>query len=421
MLASLQVSWMGVALAMVAAGEADAQHWPRFRGPNGSGESEATSIPVQWTDKDYRWNVKLPGVGHSSPVVWGDRVIVTCAREDGARWNAIALRATDGSRLWETTFETSAYPKSQLNSYASTTPALDGQRAFVTWGTPSHYLVAALALDSGRKVWQREFPPFASEHGMGASPVVWNDLVIVPNDQDGPSSVIALDAATGATRWQVQRRSQKAAFATPCVLELPGGKPQLILSSWAHGVSSLDPATGKTLWELPVFQFRTVASPTVAAGLIFAGAGVGGVGRQMVAIRPGDPNAGAKPSVAYELENPFPYVPVPVAKGNLVFLWQDRGVVTCLDAPSGKVHWRQRVGGDYFSSPIRVADRIYCPSRNGEMVVLAASEQFRQLARFPLGEKTHSTPAVAGGVLYVRTFSRIAAIGGCPNATSAAQ
>jgi outer membrane protein assembly factor BamB len=418
MTASLNVGWMIAALLMAGPGETDGQHWPRFRGPNGSGESDADSIPLQWTAKDYRWNVELPGEGHSSPVVWGDRVVVTAASKDGARWHVIALRTTDGARLWETTREAGTYPKSQLNSYASTTPALDGQRVFVTWGTPRHYMVAALALENGRKLWQREFPPFASEHGLGASPIVWNDVVIVPNDQDGPSSVIALDVATGATRWEVQRRSEKAAFSTPCVFQAPNGKPQLILSSWAHGVSGLDPATGETLWELPVFQFRTVGSPTVAAGLIFASAGVGGVGRQMVAIRPGDPDARAKPSVAYHIENPFPYVPVPVAKGNLVFLWQDRGMVTCLDGPSGKVHWRQRVGGDYFSSPIRVADRIYCPTRNGEMVVLAASERFQQLARFPLGDKTHSTPAVAGGVLYVRTFSRLAAIGGGQNATA---
>lgn len=417
MMASLQMGWISVALMIVGAPGAEVQHWPRFRGPNGSGESEATSIPIQWTERDYRWNVKLPGVGHSSPVVWGDRVVVTSASEDGARGSVLALRAADGSRLWETTEELGAYPKSHLNSYASTTPALDGQRAFITWGTPRHYLVAALSLDNGRKLWQREFPPFASEHGLGPSPIVCDDVVIVPNDQDGPSSVRALDAATGATRWEVQRRSEKAAFATPCVFQPPGGKPQLILSSWAHGVSSLDPATGKTYWELPVFHFRTVGSPTVAAGWIFASAGVGGVGRQMVAIRPGDPGGTVKPGVVYEIQNPFPYVPMPVAKGDLVFLWQDRGVVTCLDGPSGKVLWRQRVGGDYFSSPIRVADRIYCPTRNGEMVVLAASERFQQLARFPLGEKTHSTPAVAGGVLYVRTYSRLAAIGGGQRAT----
>lgn len=412
MLPGLCAAWTSFSLLILGADPTDGQHWARFRGPNGTGESEAPSIPLQWSAKDYRWSVKLPGLGHSSPAVWGGRVIVTSASQDGRRWSVLGLRTSDGSRIWEATMDGGSYPKSQLNSFASTTPALDGQRAFVTWGTAEQYIVAAISLAGGQKLWQREFPRFVSEHGVGASPIVWQDLVIVPNDQDGPSSVVALDAATGKTRWQADRRSEKAAFSTPCIYQPSGSKPQLILSSWAHGISSLDPRSGKTFWELPVFQFRAVGSPAVAAGLIFASAGVGGVGRQMVAIRPGDPDGATKAEVVYRPDNPFPYVPVPVAKGNLVFLWQDRGVVTCLDGPSGKVHWRERVGGDYFSSPIRVADRIYCPSRNGEMVVLAASERFQQLARFPLGDKTHSTPAVAGDSMYIRTFSQLSAIGG---------
>lgn len=408
-----------VASLILGAGPTDGQDWARFRGSNGAGESEAASIPLQWTAKDYRWSVALRGIGHSSPVVWGDRLIVTTASEDGTSWSALCLRTADGSRVWEHSDRAGSYPKSQLNSYASTTPAIDGQRVYVTWRTPDKYIAASLALVDGRQLWQREFPPFASEHGLGASPIVWEDIVIVPNDQDGPSSVVALDAATGKTRWQAERRSEKAAFSTPCIFHPNGGKPQLVLSSWAHGITSLDPRSGKIYWELPVFQFRAVASPTIAAGLIFASAGTGGVGRQMVAVRPGDPDSGAEAKVVYRPENPFPYVPVPVAKGNLVFLWQDKGVVTCLDGPTGKVHWRQRVGGDYFSSPVRVADRLYCPSRNGEMVVLAASERFQQLARFPLGDKTHSTPAIAGDTMYIRTFSQLSAIGGKADAQAA--
>lgn len=404
--------WTVLALTLLAAAPGEERHWPRFRGPNGAGESEAAAIPLQWTPEDYRWKVKLPGVGHSSPVVWLDRVVVTSALEDGSSLSVLCLRTVDGSRIWDRTVPVGRYPKSNLNSFASPTPALDAKHAYVTWATPTQYVVAALSLDDGREVWRREFDPFRSEHGLGASPIVWEDLVIVPDDQDGPSSIFALDAATGKTRWQVARRSTKAAFTTPCIFQADGGKPQLILSSWAHGVTSLDPRSGKTYWELPVFQFRAVGSPTIAAGLIYASAGVGGVGRQMVAVRPGDTDGTVEAKVAYRVESPFPYVTVPVAKGNLVFLWQDRGIVTCLDGPTGKVHWRERAGGDCFSSPIRVADRIYCPTRNGEMVVLAASDRYEPLARFPLGEKTHSTPAVAEGVMYVRTLSQLAAIGG---------
>jgi outer membrane protein assembly factor BamB len=391
---------------------ADGPAWGRFRGPNGSGESDAAPIPLKWTTKDCRWRVELPGVGHSSPVVCGDRVVITTAGEKDATLTVFCLGTSDGRQLWKRQFPAKPYAKSNLNTYASSTPALDADHAYVAWTTPEHYTVASLALKDGGEAWRRTFDPFDSEHGFGPSPIVWEDLLIVPDDQNGPSSVFALDRATGKTRWHSGRRSEKAAFATPCIFQPQGGKPQLILSSWAHGVTSLDPRSGKTYWEVPVFQYRVVGSPTVAAGLVFAAAGTGGIGRQMVAIRPGDPDRATEAKIVYRVETAIPYVPTPVAKGDWVFLWQDHGIVSCLDGPTGKVHWRERIGGDYFTSPVRVADRIYCASRNGEMVVLAASDRYQLLARFPLGERTHSTPAVAHGSMYVRTVSHLMAIGG---------
>jgi outer membrane protein assembly factor BamB len=163
---------------------------------------------------------------------------------------------------------------------------------------------------------------------------------------------------------------------------------------------------------MPLFTYRVVGSPIIASQLIFAAAGTGGVGRQMFAIRPGDPERGLEPQVAYEIKGPIPYVVTPVAKDPLLFLWNDQGIVTCLDAPTGKIRWRERLGGDFFASPVRVDDRLYCISRKGEMVVLAAAEQYRLLARFDLGERSQSTPAVAGGMMFLRTHTRLMAIGG---------
>ncbi len=145
--------------------------------------------------------------------------------------------------------------------------------------------------------------------------------------------------------------------------------------------------------------------------MIFAAAGVGGVGRQMVAVRPGDPDRGVEAKLAYNVQGSLPYVPVPVARGSLVFLWNDQGVVTCLDGPTGKVRWRERVGGDYFGSPVRLGDRLYCISRDGKLVLLAAADKFQLLARIDLGERSHSTPALADGVLYLRTVSHLMALG----------
>ena len=259
---------------------------------------------------------------------------------------------------------------------------------------------------------ERNLGPFVAEHGFGTSPLVFEDLLIVPNEQDGSSSIDALECQNGNARWHTERRTKKAAYSTPCIFQPENGKPQLILTSWAHGVSSIDPRTGKSSWEMPLFTNRVVGSPIIASGLIFAAAGTGGVGRQMFAIRPGDPEYGREPQVAYEIKGPIPYVVTPVAKDSLVFLWNDQGIVTCLDAPTGKIHWRERLGGDYFGSPVRVGDRLYCISRKGEMVVLAAAEQYRLLARFDLGERSQSTPAVTGDTMFIRTLTRLMAIGG---------
>ncbi len=399
-------------LAITYAGSAMGQPWPRFRGPNGAGHSEATTIPAYWTTKDYRWRVKLPGIGYSSPVICGDRLFVSCAMEEDATQIIRCLRTSDGGLIWKRSFESSTHPKHRFNCYASSTPALDAENVYHCFATPERYTLLALDQQKGREVWRRDLGPFEAQHGFGASPIVFEDLVIVANEQDGASSIVALDCRTGNTRWKADRRTEKAAYSTPCVYQPGDGPAQLILSSWAHGISSLDPHSGKWNWEQAVFRHRVVGSPVIASGLIFGCCGTGGVGRQMIAVRPGNPATGVESEVVYEVKGSLPYVCTPVAYGDLLFAWFDRGVVTCLDAPTGEIIWRERIGGEYFGSPVRVGDRLYCISREGEMVVLAASRQFRELGRIDLEERSNSTPAVAGGVMYIRTVAHLMAIGG---------
>ena len=391
---------------------AAAQEWPRFRGPNGSGESTAAAIPATWTDQDTKWRVKLPGTGHSSPVVWGDRLYVTAASEDDGTQNICCLRTADGGTAWQRSYPSKTYRKNAFNCFAAASPAVDSDRVYVAWTTPEQYTLAAFDRQTGKEAWRSDFGPFVAEHGFGASPIVVGDLVIVANDQNGPSSVIGVECATGKTRWRTVRRNEKAAYSTPIVYTPDGGRPQVILTSLAHGFSSLDPQTGATNWELSVMKYRAVGSPMLADGLIFAACGEGGGGKQMFAVRPGDPQRKIEPKVAYEVDAKLPYVVTPVAHGRLLFLWGDQGQVTCLDAPTGKTLWSQKVKGKFFGSPIRVGERLYCISREGHVFVLAAADAYKLLGEVNLGEPSQSTPAVAGGVLYLRTLSHVMAVGG---------
>jgi outer membrane protein assembly factor BamB len=321
---------------------------------------------------------------------------------------------TDGSLLWEKRFRVEPYGLGRSTSHDKASPVVDEERVYLTWVSANQYHVAALDRRSGEELWKCRLGPFEGEHGAGASPIRFGDLLIVPNDQAGPSSTLALNCETGETQWRVDRRSVNTAFSTPAIYRPKSSAVQLILAATSHGVSSFDPNTGKLNWELPdVFgTIRVTGSPVVAGGLIFAQCGVGGAGKRMVAIRPPDPAAGEPAEVAYEVEGSIPYVPTPVAYGNWLFVWSDSGIVSCIDTLTGERVWRERVGGSYFGSPVVVGDRIYCISREGEVVVVGAQEKFQLLGRMDLEEASHSTPAVANGVMYLRTFSHLMALGG---------
>jgi outer membrane protein assembly factor BamB len=410
----LPVVLASLVLGCVLPATAAEPQWTRFRGPNGCGACESAAIPVTWTERDYRWRVKLPGAGFSSPVVWDDRLYVTSTIEEAATFIVLCLKTSDGSVLWQQQFKSKPHAKFKANCDASATPALDKERVYVVWATPDEHVALALDRQRGTEIWRRDLGPFVAEDGFGASPVLVGDVVVLVNDQDpgGASSVLALDRKTGQTRWKIDRQSKKAAFSTPCLFEPPGGRAQVIVLSCAHGITSFDPASGAKNWELDAFELRTTGSPLLAAGTLFATNGAGTAGKYLVAVRPGIPEQGVRPEILYRIKEAVPYVITPVAKWPLVFLWTDRGVATCIDGPTGKVHWRERIGGEYLGSPVRVGDRIYCVARSGEMVVLAAAESFKLLARFDLGEPSNSTPALDGGVMYLRTVSHVMALGG---------
>jgi outer membrane protein assembly factor BamB len=392
-----------------------AQEWTRFRGPNGAGQGVAESIPTTWSDQDYNWKIDLPGIGHSSPVIWGDKLFVGSADPKRGTRMLFAVRTSDGDVLWRKDYPASLSKIHAQNSYSSGTPACDADHVYFAWATPEEFRLIALD-HQGKEAWNIDLGKFIARHGFGASPIVYEDLVIITNDQEGESSLIAVDRNRGEIRWQVPRKTlspQSACYSTPLIYTPAGGEDELIVNSWAHGITSYNPKTGELNWEAPVFKLRTVGSPILAAGLIWGSCGEGAGNNSVVAIEPGNKN-GKQPDVKFS-EGPkslWPYVPTMIAANNLVFMWGDTGIVTCVDARTRKQVWQKRIGGSYSASPIRIDDRIFGLSSTGEMVVIAASPEFQELARNQLGDDTRATPAVANGAMFLRTQSKLMSLGG---------
>jgi outer membrane protein assembly factor BamB len=370
------------------------------------------NFPVEWKPENIRWQIDLPGVGHSSPVLWGNKLFLTSGDEATGTRFILCVDTTAGKIAWTKQFVSRQHPKHKLNSFASATPVVDAQRLYVTWATPEEYLV--LTLDhEGKELWRKNVGTFRAGHGSGVSPIVYEDLLIVPNEQDADSSVMALDRATGELRWQVSRDS-KASYSTPCIYQGTTGEAELILTSWTNGITALRPSSGEKLWELDTFDKShietAIGSPIVAGELIVGVCGWLGHGNEIVAVRPGRAETEAA-ELVYRIDRTAPLCTTPVAHEGLLFLWTDAGIAACADAVTGEIHWRERIGGNYYSSPIIVNDSLLNISTTGEVTVLAAAQKFQRLSKYELGEGSHSTSAVAGGVLYLRTFTKLFAVG----------
>jgi len=408
-------------LIVLTVGLAGASDWPRFRGPNGAGRGGGDAIPVTWTDADLNWKVELAGSGSASPVVIGARIFLTSAAE--GKIVVQCLGTSDGGELWRRTYDPEDKRRYVHNSSAVSTPAADGSQVYIPLPSPQSCRVVAID-HAGIEKWQRRLAGLKTDHGAGGGSLILHDgMVIVVCDHQKPDSyAAALDCATGEVRWKVARESGgEATYSTPCIYQPRKGPAQLILSSYQCGMTSLDPRTGKTNWQVKgIYDRRCVGSGFVYAPddgphLLFGSCGGGGGGKPgtLVAVAPGSPAKGTKPRRVYSLRNRYmPYVPTGVVKGDLLILPDDSGIVTCARAATGETLWRHGIKGRLYSSPVVVGDRVYLATRKGEMVVLAASDTFKLLGRTDLGEKCQATPAIAGGVLYVRTFTHLISVGG---------
>ena len=393
---------LAVCLALLSAPSAHSADWTRYRGPNGTGFSPLKGIPTTWSPGDYIFNVKLPGEGHGAAVIRGKLLFVPSAVDQGATRHLLCLDAESGNTRWSRRIGMNRSRKHLRNSWASSTPCIDDQRVYVAFADKERYTVTAYDF-AGELQWRRVLGPYQSQHGLGASPIIFEDLLIVPNDQDGPSSVLALNRHSGRTVWSRLRRFKtgRTSYATPLVIREENRPPQLICVSGESGISSLDPHTGRQNWATDPFPLRTVASPVYGNGLVVASCGQGG--RFGVLQRAVDTSG----RVVWTRERFLPYVATPIIYKDHLYEWNDEGVFSCVELASGRDVWTKRIGGNYSGSPICIDGKIYGVSERGEVVIVAASPRFQLLGRVPLSDPCHSTPSVAGRRVYFRTFHRL--------------
>ena len=386
--------------------------WPRFRGPNGSGLGTVVHLPNPINEAAINWKTKLPAEGHSSPVISGDRIFLTCADKAAGKRTLLCANAKDGSITWTKDFNGPIFREHADNSFAAPTPAIDGDRVYLCSLTPEGSWLAAFDQKDGRELWKKELGGFNSQHGPGTSPVVWEDLVILDFDQDQPKSfVAAFDAKTGAEKWHWDKPGDKHSSSTPCIFTPKSGAPQVITISFSVGMTALDARSGKVAWQLPgLLTKRCVASPFVTpAGIIVGQCGEGTAESFVYAVKPAPDGKSA--SKLYEVIRTGGYVPTPVAVGDFLFLWKENGLVTCLKAADNTQVWSERVQGPFYASPIVSDGKLYNMTKRGDLVILAAGDKFQEIGRFPLGEASHATPAIAGGRLYLRTLTQLISMG----------
>ncbi len=383
-------------------------NWTRFRGPNGTGKAMSLIFPNQWEKNAYLWSLELPGVGHSSPVIWENKVFTTCADEKNGDQYILCINSKNGKVLWQKKIQSVHYRHHKFNSFASSTPCVDKDLLIVSWTTKKTNDL--LCFDhNGVLKWRRNFGEYLTQHGSGFSPILYQEKVFITHDHEGDSAILALDRKTGETIWRTNRIGSKPSASTPCVYSPQNGSPQLISNSMSHGCYSIDIESGKVLWEtgLDSLDKRSVSSPVQSGDFFLATCGSGGRGSRLIAVHP-PAGPTLKVPATYTLSRNVPYVPTPLPVGSFIFLLTDGGIVSCVKRETGKILWKERVEGNYFASPIIIKGIIFIVSTEGVVTTLQINEEkMTILGNSQLNELTHNTPAVGNSSLFFRTYSKL--------------
>lgn len=408
-----------------------AEGWPQFRGPRGDGTAPAAELPLVWNETNHViWKVRVPGRGRSSPVVFGDRVWLTTAIEEGVQrtrigpddmqtaervgLRAVCLDAASGGVVWEVPLFEVEHPDPVhwLNSWATPTPVIEAGTLYCDFGT---FGTAAVEAETGKVRW-RQRVPVDHQVGPGSSPVVWQDLLVLVRDGRDAQYVTALNRQTGHTAWRVERPpiaaghpNLKKSFVTPLVIS-SGGRAQLV-SPGAHWVVAYDPATGAELWRARHGEgFSIGTCPVFGHGLAFFGTGC--FKAQLWAVRVDGNGDVTETHVAWKTLRQVPIMSSPVLVGEELYWVSDEGMACCAEARTGQIVWQERLGGAHLASPIATADRLYFFGQEGKTSVVKASRQFEKLAENLVEGPVIATPAAVGGSLYLRNDTHLYRLGG---------
>ena len=405
-------------LALLVAGGLRAENWPGWRGPRGDGTSQEQNVPTRWSSREnIAWKVPVRYPGHASPIVWDERIFLVGTDLEHKQRMLMAYSRADGKPVWERpVVETPLEGKHRLNSFASSTPATDGELVYVSFLDQGQMLVAAYDF-SGNERWKVHPGVFSSVHGYCSSPVLFEDLVIVNGDHDGDAYLVALKRATGKTVWKSPRENRTRSYCTPIIRDI-AGRTQLLLSG-NKCVASYDPRSGKRHWIIDGPTEQLVASLVYQHDLLFVTGGF--PERHVLAINPTGQGNITDSHVVWRHQGKLAsYVPSPVAAGDYFLVASDDGLATCLDIRTGKVQWSKPLSRHYSASLVTAGGLVYFLDDFGVTQVVRPGPEFEAVAVNRLfdeadakkGEGTCSaSPAISHGQILIRTEEALYCIG----------
>lgn len=416
---------LGTTLTLLMASELSAENWPRFRGPTAQGISSERGLPVTWSDtENVVWKTPIPGEGWSSPIVWDDRVFVTTATDDDRSCHVICVDRRSGAILWNThVFDQVPRFKRPDNSHATPTPVTDGTMVYAVFSAGG---IAAVDME-GDVVWTNHDVSFYSQHGLGASPILHDDLLIMPYDgsSDGDDSLVgfkkpwdgavllALDKSTGDVRWRGSRGLSRLAHVTPQVTRRDG--IMQLVSAAGDAIQAHNADTGELIWT--VYSQGEGVTPSIVLGedVVFTCSGF--EEPTIRVVRFGGRGNVTDTHIKWEQREGVPSLSSLLYVDPYLYAVTDSGILSCFDADTGDRVWRQRIGGRHSASPIYAEGRIYFLSeRQGESIVIDAGPEYKEIARNRLGELCRASIAASQGNLFIRTESSLYCLGAPPNA-----